>query len=83
LILAQLGIITFELVSPAIFVLKPRERNWAVAFFYSFHLVTFATITISFAPHLAAITSFLRWNGFVRGMGARFHDPRPGTCKGA
>jgi hypothetical protein len=59
LILAQLGIIMFELTSPAIFFLKPRWRNWAVVFFYSFHAVTFATITISFAPHLAAITSFL------------------------
>ncbi|GAA3339714.1 hypothetical protein GCM10020358_24460 [Amorphoplanes nipponensis] len=59
LILAQFGIMAFELASPAIFVLRPRLRGYAVAFFYSFHLVTFATITISFAPHLAAITSFL------------------------
>jgi hypothetical protein len=75
LILAQLGIIAFELASPAIFFLPPRWRNWAVAYFYSFHAVTFATITISFAPHLAAITSFLalekvrpvEWaRGFVR-----------------
>jgi hypothetical protein len=51
--------VAFELASPAIFFLRPRWRNYAVAFFYSFHLVTFATITISFAPHLAAITSFL------------------------
>ncbi len=59
LILAQFGIIAFELASPAIFFLRPRWRGYAVAFFYSFHLVTFATITISFAPHLAALTSFL------------------------
>jgi hypothetical protein len=59
LILAQVGIIAFELASPAIFVLRPRWRNWAVAYFYSFHAITFATITISFAPHLAALTSFL------------------------
>jgi len=59
LILAQVGIMAFELASPAIFFLRPRWRGRAVAFFYSFHLVTFATITISFAPHLAAITSFL------------------------
>jgi hypothetical protein len=59
LILAQFGIIAFELASPAIFFLRPRWRAWAVVFFYSFHVVTFATITISFAPHLAAITSFL------------------------
>ena len=76
LILAQLGIIVFELSSPAIFFLKPRWRGWAVAFFYSFHVVTFATITISFAPHLAALTSFLplekvRPIEWVRGFTAR------------
>jgi hypothetical protein len=59
LIVAQFGIIAFELVSPAIFGLKPRWRNWAVGYFYSFHVFTFATITISFAPHLAALTGFL------------------------
>jgi Vitamin K-dependent gamma-carboxylase len=75
LIVAQFGIVAFELASPLIFVLSPRLRNWAVAFFYSFHLATFATITISFAPHLVAMTSFLalekvrpvhRARGFVR-----------------
>jgi hypothetical protein len=59
LILAQFGIMAFELASPVIFVLRPRLRHAAVGFFYSFHLVTFAMITISFAPHLAALTSFL------------------------
>jgi hypothetical protein len=59
LVLAQVGIVAFELSSPLIFVLTPRRRNWAVAFFYSFHVATFATITISFAPHLAALSSFL------------------------
>ena len=59
LILAQFGIIGFELMSPAIFFLKQRWRNWGIAYFYSFHAITFATITISFAPHLAAMTSFL------------------------
>jgi hypothetical protein len=59
LIVSQFGIILFELTSPLIFFLKPRWRTWAVAFFYSFHAATFATITISFAPHLAALTSFL------------------------
>jgi hypothetical protein len=59
LILAQLGILVFELASPLIFVLPQRFRIWAVAFFYAFHLVTFATITISFMPHLIALASFL------------------------
>ena len=59
LIFAQLGIVAFELTSPLIFVLPARWRTAAVGFFYSFHAVTFATITISFMPHLAALTSFL------------------------
>jgi len=59
LIVAQLGIIAFELASPLIFVLPARWRTAAVGFFYSFHAITFATITISFMPHLAALTSFL------------------------
>ena len=59
LILAQFGILAFELLSPVVFVLPERWRTAMVGFFYSFHLVTIATITISFAPHLAAMTSFL------------------------
>jgi hypothetical protein len=76
LILAQLGIVAFELASPAIFVLPARWRTAAVGFFYSFHAITFATITISFMPHLAALTSFLplekmRPAMWVRGFIAR------------
>ncbi|WP_433826857.1 MFS transporter permease [Actinoplanes sp. CA-015351] len=59
LILAQFGIIAFELLSPLIFVVPPRWRSAVVAFFYSFHVITFSTITISFAPHLVAMASFL------------------------
>jgi hypothetical protein len=76
LIVAQIGILAFELSSPVIFVLSPRWQRYAVAFFYSFHAVTFATITISFAPHLAALTSFLELEkvrpiGWVCGFAAR------------
>ncbi|TWJ24163.1 HTTM domain-containing protein [Micromonospora endolithica] len=59
LIVAQFGIVAFELLSPVVFLLRDRWRLAAVGFFYSFHLVTIATITISFAPHLAAMASFL------------------------
>jgi HTTM domain len=59
LIAAQIGIMSFELMSPLIFVIPERWRKWAVAYFYSFHLVTIAIITISFAPHLVALLSFL------------------------
>ncbi|MET7707240.1 HTTM domain-containing protein [Micromonospora sp. NPDC005413] len=59
LIVAQFGIVAFELLSPVVFLLPPRWRLAMVGFFYSFHAITIATITISFAPHLAAMTSFL------------------------
>jgi hypothetical protein len=59
LIAAQVGIVAFELLSPVVFLLPERWRHAMVGFFYSFHLVTIATITISFAPHLVALTSFL------------------------
>jgi len=56
---SQVGIITFELMSPIIFFVNDRIRPWVVAYFYVFHLVTWLAITISFAPHLIAMTSFL------------------------
>ncbi|WP_250027206.1 MFS transporter permease [Paractinoplanes maris] len=59
LIAAQAGIILFELLSPLIFVVPQRFRWLGVVFFYSFHLMTFSMITISFAPHLVAMASFL------------------------
>ncbi|HEU4423110.1 MAG TPA: MFS transporter permease [Pilimelia sp.] len=59
LIGAQIGIITFELLSPLVFVLRGRWRYAAIGGLYGFHLVTIATITISFAPHMVALTSFL------------------------
>ncbi|MCO8270999.1 MFS transporter permease [Actinoplanes sp. TRM 88003] len=59
LIVAQVGIIVFELLSPLIFLIPQRFRWLGVAFFYSFHVMTFSMITISFAPHLVALASFL------------------------
>jgi hypothetical protein len=59
LIAAQIGIVTFEMLSPLIFLTRGRWRTAAVLYFYSFHVVTFAMITISFAPHLVAMASFL------------------------
>jgi hypothetical protein len=59
LVISQFGIIAFELASPLIFLVPARWRPWAIGFFYSFHIATFATITISFAPHLVAMASFL------------------------
>jgi hypothetical protein len=59
LIVSQFGILAFELLSPLVFVVPQRWRAAVVGFFYLFHLATFATITISFMPHLVAMASFL------------------------
>ncbi|WP_431908944.1 MFS transporter permease [Micromonospora carbonacea] len=82
LLVAQFGILAFELLSPVVFVLPPRWRLATVGFFYSFHLVTMATITISFAPHLVAMASFLplervRPVVWLRGLGRGGPRGRP------
>ncbi|MGX6602632.1 MFS transporter permease [Micromonosporaceae bacterium Da 78-11] len=83
LIVSQFGIMAFELLSPLIFVVPKRWRGAVVAFFYSFHLATFASITISFAPHLAALSGFLplekvRPVVWVRGrLGRNYAAPEP------
>jgi hypothetical protein len=59
LVISQFGIMAFELTSPVVFFLKKRARYAFVALFYVFHLMVFATITISFVPHQVAMTSFL------------------------
>jgi hypothetical protein len=59
LVAAQFGIVFFELTSPVVFLVKPRYRYWIIGYFYLFHLMVMLTITISFAPHQAAMTSFL------------------------
>lgn len=57
--ISQFGIVAFELSSPIVFFIRQRLRYWMVAFFYAFHVIVMATITISFAPHQVAMTSFL------------------------
>ncbi len=59
LVVMQVVIVAFELSSPIVFLLSPRLRLWMVGFFYSFHVMVFATITITFMPHQAAMASFL------------------------
>ena len=57
--ISQVAIVLFELISPVVFFVNDRLRAWVVAYFYFFHLVTWLAITISFAPHLVAMGSFL------------------------
>lgn len=55
---SQIGIVGFELLSPLVFVVKPKVRTAIVAGFYAFHVVTCCLITISFIPHQVAMASF-------------------------
>ena len=56
----QWGIVGFELLSPAVlFVPWKRLRYAIVAFFYSFHVVVFLSVGISFLPHMVAMACFL------------------------
>ena len=59
LVASQFVIVAFELLSPAVLFLRERWRYVAVGGLFAFHAVTFASIGISFAPHLVALTAFL------------------------
>ncbi|GAA0959900.1 MFS transporter permease [Virgisporangium aurantiacum] len=59
MVVSQFGIMAFELLSPLVFFLPRKWRLRAIGGFYAFHVMVMATITISFLPHLAAMTSFL------------------------
>lgn len=58
--LAQWGIMALELLSPLILFVRRRWQYFGVALLLGFQLVTYATITISFLPHiLSLMLSFL------------------------
>ncbi len=59
LVLAQFLIIAFELTTPVVFLLRGRWRQLHVALLYAFHAMVYVAVTISFIPHLVAMTSFL------------------------
>jgi hypothetical protein len=76
MVVSQFIIVAFELSSPLIFLTRGRLRLLAVAGLYAFHVLVFATITISFLAHMVAMTSFLPlerlWPGtWTRGRWAR------------
>ncbi|MFD0556399.1 hypothetical protein FB566_1638 [Stackebrandtia endophytica] len=82
LVVSQFGILLFELVSPVVFMVREKFRLWIVAFFYSFHVVVFLTITIAFVPHLIAMASFLPLEKPIQAiMRARGKDPETIAAK--
>ena len=57
--LTQWGIIAFELLSPLL-LLRGRVGRGMVALCVVFHVVTYATITIIFLPHVMCLLAFFR-----------------------
>ncbi|HVF19103.1 MAG TPA: HTTM domain-containing protein [Mycobacteriales bacterium] len=82
LVLTQWGIIAFELGSPLLLA-RGRIGRGMVAFSVAFHLVTFATITIIFLPHVMCLLSFLALENLRmpaalrRGTRSGQRDPEP------
>ena len=56
--MTQYGIMIFELAAP-LMLMRNRFSRWFVAVAFVFHLITYATITIIFLPHIVALCSFL------------------------
>ena len=59
LLLAQWGLFAFEVLTPAMLFVKQRWRTLAVVGLLSFHVMTWLTITINFAPLMACLFVFL------------------------
>jgi hypothetical protein len=81
-VLSQIMIMSFELSTPLIFLARGRLRFLAVAYLFGFHLMVFATISISFLAHLVAMTSFVplervRPVEWARSAGRRLRAARP------
>ena len=55
----QWGIVLFELLSPLLLVARGRLGYVAFGVAVGFHLMTYATITIVFLPHVMCLLSFL------------------------
>lgn len=84
----QFVTVAFEAGSPVVFLVGERWRRRMVAGFYIFHLFTFLALTISFAPHLVAMTCFFRLERLrpVEALRRRWTDrsrlPQEADCTG-
>lgn len=56
--MTQYGIMIFELAAP-LMLMRNRFSRVFVSVAFVFHLITYASITIIFLPHIVALTSFL------------------------
>lgn len=78
LLLAQWGIVIFELLAWVVLLIR---RTWlriaSIGFFLSFHLVTYATISIIFLPHVVCLAAFLPLERLVPARRSASPAPAP------
>ena len=74
--IAQWAMICGELMAPVVLFLRGRLSYLAVAGMLTFHLVSEATISISFLPHVLCILAFLPIER-LGGLAARWRGRRP------
>jgi hypothetical protein len=74
--IAQWGMIGAELSSPVVLFLRGRLIYVAVAAMLTFHLISEATIAISFLPHVLCIMAFLPIER-LGGLASKWRDWRP------
>ncbi len=58
-------LIAFELAAPLLLV-EGRIRRWMLAGYAAFHVITFASITIIFLPHVVCLSSFVPLESLVQ-----------------
>lgn len=58
-------VMLFAEFAAIVLLIDGRWRRWGVYLAYSFHLVTYATLTIAFYPHLVAMLAFLETDRVV------------------
>lgn len=73
LVVAQWVTVVAELAAPLVFVLKGRKLALAVGFYLSFHMITYAVISIHFLPLVVCWLSFAP----LEKVAARMPAPRP------
>lgn len=72
LVVAQFGLLSAELLSPLMLVLRGRWRLACVLFWAAFHLVTYLGIGIHFLPTAILLTAFLPLEQVMTRLGTAF-----------
>jgi hypothetical protein len=76
---SQWGIIVAEALSPVVLFLRDRLLYATVASMLVFHAVSYATIEISFLPHVLCVLAFLPWERLGGALPNRSERPSPVT----